>query len=126
MGQRHNRRRTRPRFRCHRRKFFDPYSLQFDPMQPDPRLPVAYGCTGINPFIYSLPLCTARDFSFVPMAQQWHNKYMAYQYLERPQREDNVKLETDEFRLFGGEPGDDVALCYRMMEFFSGLDYIDP
>ena len=33
-------------------------------------------------------------------------------------------MEADRCRLFGGEPGDDVALCYRMLEFFGGLDYI--
>jgi hypothetical protein len=35
-------------------------------------------------------------------------------------------LETEQYRLFGGEPGDDVGLCYRMLEYFGGLDYIDP
>ncbi|EAA65663.1 hypothetical protein AN0833.2 [Aspergillus nidulans FGSC A4] len=35
-------------------------------------------------------------------------------------------METEQFRLFGGEPGDDVDLCYRMLEYFGGLDFIDP
>lgn len=34
-------------------------------------------------------------------------------------------LEAEQCRLFGGEPGDDVSLCYRMLEYFGGLDYID-
>ena len=34
-------------------------------------------------------------------------------------------LEKEQLRLFGGEPGDDVNLCYRMLEYFGGLDYID-
>jgi hypothetical protein len=35
-------------------------------------------------------------------------------------------LENEQYRVFGGEPGDDVGLCYRMLEYFGGLDYIDP
>lgn len=34
-------------------------------------------------------------------------------------------IEAEQCRLFGGEPGDDVGLCYRMLEYFGGLDYID-
>jgi hypothetical protein len=33
--------------------------------------------------------------------------------------------EAAQCRLFGGEPGDDVTLCDRMLEYFGGLDYID-
>ena len=36
-----------------------------------------------------------------------------------------VGLEEEQCRLFGGEPGDDPDLCYRMLEYFGGLDYID-
>lgn len=41
-----------------------------------------------------------------------------------PQREAG-EFESEQCRLFGGEPGDDVTLCYRMLEYFGGLDYID-
>ena len=34
-------------------------------------------------------------------------------------------LEADQIKIFGGEPGDDVGLCYRMLEVFNGLDFID-
>lgn len=34
-------------------------------------------------------------------------------------------IEAEQCRLFGGEPGDDVSLCYRMLEYFGQLDYID-
>lgn len=40
------------------------------------------------------------------------------------QREHAAKLEAQQIQLFGGEPGDDVELCYRMLEFFGRLDYI--
>jgi hypothetical protein len=43
--------------------------------------------------------------------------------MEWPERE--FKLEAEQCHLFGGEPGDDVSLCYRMLEYFGGLDYID-
>lgn len=41
-----------------------------------------------------------------------------------PQQKDD-RFETQQCRLFGGEPGDDVSLCYRMLEYFGGLEYID-
>jgi len=58
-------------------------------------------------------------------AQHWQNRYVAWQKRDRAQRDEATKLEADQFRLFGGEPGDDETLCYRMLEYFGGLDYID-
>ncbi len=61
-------------------------------------------------------------------AQHWHNRYISWQNRERQQRQEQnaaAKLEADQCRLFGGEPGDDVSLCYKMLEYFGGLDYID-
>jgi len=40
-------------------------------------------------------------------------------------RDTSSTVEAAQCRLFGGEPGDDVALCERMLEYFGGLDYID-
>lgn len=40
-------------------------------------------------------------------------------------RDRPLRSETEQCRLFGGEPGDDVGLCYRMLEYFGGLDYIN-
>lgn len=57
--------------------------------------------------------------------QHWHNRYMSWQARERQQQEAAKQLEADQCRLFGGEPGDDVSLCYKMLEYFGGLDYID-
>jgi len=62
-------------------------------------------------------------------AQHWHNRYISWQSRERQQRQEQeaaAKLEADQCRLFGGEPGDDVSLCYKMLEYFGRLDYIDP
>lgn len=59
-------------------------------------------------------------------ARHWHNRYMAWQTRERRQREEQDKLEAEQRRIFGGEAGDDVSLCYRMLEYFGGLDYLEP
>jgi hypothetical protein len=76
----------------------------------------------------------ANQRAFVPQynrltdltAQHWHNCYLSWQARERRQQQEAAaKLEADQCRLFGGEPGDDVSLCYKMLEYFGGLDYID-
>ena len=59
------------------------------------------------------------------LAPTWHHGYVAWEKRERRRQDDTDKLEADQCRLFGGEPGDDVGLCYRMLEYFGGLDYID-
>ncbi|PTU22970.1 hypothetical protein P175DRAFT_0530057 [Aspergillus ochraceoroseus IBT 24754] len=55
-----------------------------------------------------------------------HYRWSTWQERELLRRPESTMLETEQYRLFGGEPGDDVALCYRMLEYFGGLDYIDP
>ncbi|KAL2006517.1 hypothetical protein VTN00DRAFT_9185 [Thermoascus crustaceus] len=125
MGQKHNRRRTRPRSRHQN-------SISIDP----PLLPVTISNATI-PFAsdnqhlstYSSPSLSSAfsscDCSPIPPAQLWHNRYMVWQNHERKQRLEASKLEAEQCRLFGGEPGDDVSLCYRMLEYFGRLDYID-
>lgn len=41
------------------------------------------------------------------------------------QKREVVRTEAERIKLFGGEPGDDVGLCYKMMEVFEGMDWID-
>ncbi|KAL4909789.1 hypothetical protein BDW74DRAFT_43749 [Aspergillus multicolor] len=79
MGQRHNRRRTRPRSRK----------------------------SSVNTAPHPAAISSPADLSCA-------------------QSPDAANMETEQYRLFGGEPGDDVGLCYRMLEYFGGLDYIDP
>ena len=57
-------------------------------------------------------------------ARLWQNRFAAWQDRDRAQKEHAAKLEAQQIQLFGGEPGDDVELCYRMLEYFGGLDYI--
>ncbi|KAL4809177.1 hypothetical protein BDV18DRAFT_76287 [Aspergillus unguis] len=106
MGQRHNRRRTRPRSR----------KLSANILPP----PVA---------ITSVDFC-AYSSSFDCLENRPASTRL-YRGLTWQDRELIVKpktamLETEQYRLFGGEPGDDMGLCYRMLEYFGGLDYIDP
>lgn len=58
-------------------------------------------------------------------ANLWQSRYMAWQRRDAAQKEDAAKLEAEQIKLFGGMPGDDVGLCYRMLEYFGGLDFID-
>ena len=50
---------------------------------------------------------------------------MAWQKREKAQRDDAARLEAAQIKLFGGVPGDDVGLCWSMLEYFGGLDFID-
>jgi hypothetical protein len=53
------------------------------------------------------------------------NLYSCWQTRTTRQLEEAAKLECEQIKLFGGVPGDDVGLCYRMLEYFGGLDFID-
>ena len=58
---------------------------------------------------------------------------MAWQARERRQREEQANLEAEKRRIFGASDdgdstsnGDDEDLCKKMLEYFGGLDFIDP
>lgn len=57
--------------------------------------------------------------------KQWHTRNTAWQTRDLAQRKEAVKIEAEQIKLFGGEPGDDIALCYKMMEVFEGMNWID-
>ncbi|KAJ5765153.1 hypothetical protein N7520_004712 [Penicillium odoratum] len=123
MGQRHNRRRTRPR------SSHQPKDIPVSRHTGSPILaPSSIWCPHTIPFgspaaSYSTT-CVQRGSPVPIPAPTWHYGYSAWQI-----RETKPILETggleEQYRLFGGEPGDDVNLCYRMLEYFGGLDYID-
>ncbi len=52
---------------------------------------------------------------------------MAWQNRESAQRREAIKIEAEQLKVFGGEPGesDDAGLCYKMMEVFEGMEWID-
>jgi len=118
MGQRHNRRRTRPR--STHRIIQDGLAHPISPI-PAPRTPQN---TYRDLVSADNSPCSSPGSPAATLAPSWHNGYTAWQTRERPSRLESG-LEEEQCRLFGGEPGDDVSLCYRMLEYFGGLDYID-
>ncbi|KAL2824147.1 hypothetical protein BDW59DRAFT_147897 [Aspergillus cavernicola] len=110
MGQRHNRRRTRPRSRnCS----VNLTSVPLDAIATPANFctisyPSAFDCLGNRP------------------ASTRHHQGLTWQERDDVLKPEAAMLETEQYRLFGGEPGDDVGLCYRMLEYFGGLDYINP
>jgi hypothetical protein len=61
----------------------------------------------------------------VRAANRSQNLYACWQTRTTRQLEEAAELEREQIKLFGGVPGDDVGLCYRMLEYFGGLDYLD-
>jgi len=126
MAHKHNRRRIRPRSRNHASS-----SISVDGILSSP------GLTEVAPPVAPRNNTANSKRALVPKynrltdltAQHWHNRYISWQARERQQRQEQeaarAKMEADQCRLFGGEPGDDVSLCYKMLEYFGGLDYID-
>lgn len=132
MGQRHNRRRTRPGSRnCNSLG----QGTSASAVTQVPSSPLAVPSSIWNPLgshsepiaaSYNSPAACISPGSPVPapFAPTWHNGYTAWQIRESTPLEAS-ELEVEQCRLFGGEPGDDVSLCYRMLEYFGRLDYID-
>ncbi|KAJ5131302.1 uncharacterized protein N7515_007341 [Penicillium bovifimosum] len=112
MGQRHNRRRTRRS--SNRNKISSTSSIQ---------TPQRSFCEPVC-FDSSPTACSSRGSPAVTLAPSWHYGYTAWQTRERSLRMESDGLEEC-CRLCGGEPGDDPSLCYRMLEYFAGLDYIE-
>lgn len=114
MGQRHNRRRTRPRSR-NRAASLD--SVRSCSSQSEYALSV----TASSPIgHHSEPAVLA------PLAHTRHNWLEEWQSSEFPESFDADQLALQQqYRYFGGEPGDDENLCYNMLDYFGRLDYID-
>ncbi|KAL4970442.1 uncharacterized protein BDV14DRAFT_43613 [Aspergillus stella-maris] len=109
MGQRHNRRRTRPRSRNGSASIVPPPTIiSFPTDSCAATSPSYFDCLGNRP------------------ASTRHYRALTWQDREDILEAKTATMEMERYRLFGGEPGDDVGLCYRMLEYFGGLDYIDP
>ncbi|KAL4941744.1 hypothetical protein BDV06DRAFT_175485 [Aspergillus oleicola] len=108
MGQRHNRRRTRPRSRNGSASIVPPPAINLPTDFCAAASPSYFDCLGNRP------------------ASTRHYRALTWQDREDILGAKKATMEMEQYRLFGGEPGDDVALCYRMLEYFGGLDYIDP
>ncbi|KAJ6120948.1 hypothetical protein N7523_005228 [Penicillium sp. IBT 18751x] len=117
MGQRHNRRRTRPRH----------HSSQEPSVNQAASLPAIASPVLSNPISYartSVACNSPGSPAPATLAPTWQYGYTAWQIRETPQQKTGG-TEAAQYRLFGGEPGDDLSLCYRMLEYFGGLDFID-
>ncbi|KAJ5682751.1 hypothetical protein N7462_005916 [Penicillium macrosclerotiorum] len=131
MGQRHNRRRTRPR--SHRANSIDEASAAaLTAVIPPPGSPVAVIATIWSPQPTSCVHPSSATACISPgspvlaaSAPTWHYGSTDWKIPETTSQWDGEGFEAQRCRLFGGEPGDDVSLCYRMLEYFGGLDYID-
>ncbi|KAL3468222.1 hypothetical protein BJX64DRAFT_283101 [Aspergillus heterothallicus] len=110
MGQRHNRRRTRPRSRNRSVNIY----------------PVPLDTFALPADSYAAPCLSALDCLGNRPASTRHYRGLSWQDPEHALKPEAAKLQNEQYRVFGGEPGDDVGLCYRMLEYFGRLDYIDP
>ncbi|KAH8698837.1 hypothetical protein BGW36DRAFT_426527 [Talaromyces proteolyticus] len=109
MGQRHNRRRTRPRSR-NRSLTDDLHHLSGDESSPATSPSLAS--------VYPVPLSVVIE----PAAHPWH---IGFDEWRGGMGSDPTGIDAEQYRLFGGVPGDDPSLCNNMLEYFDHLDYID-
>ncbi|KAL1860870.1 hypothetical protein Plec18170_001384 [Paecilomyces lecythidis] len=123
MGQKHNRRRTRPRSRNRSNKSVSSTDSTLPPVNlvytPDQTTHSAQSSPALS------TACVSPSYLPVTLPLQWHDGYKEWRTRERRLRKEAAEMEAEQCRLFGGVPGDDVSLCYRMLEYFGGLDYID-
>ena len=59
-------------------------------------------------------------------ALHWRNRYLAWKRREDRQFQERQRLKEEQRRIFGGEGEgeEDEELCERMLDVFSGLDYL--
>lgn len=110
MGQRHNRRRTRPRSR-NRVNSLSNLQVSDDDFSPT--------ASPILAPVHAMPLITNSA------APSWHIGVEDWSISQHTVRSGADGVKAEEYRLFGGVPGDDPSLCYNMLEYFGHLDYIN-
>ncbi|KIW53915.1 hypothetical protein PV05_06323 [Exophiala xenobiotica] len=124
MAHKHNRRRVRTRSRNNNFLKFT-YDLSDNTITSlKPSAPYPASIPETSPKQPSLPPML-RNPSTTVTAKHWQNRYVAWQNRDMAQIREAVKLEAEQIKLFGGEPGDDVGLCYKMMELFERMNWID-
>jgi hypothetical protein len=128
MAHKHNRRRIRPRSRHHNilvsKSLFD-QSLFSEPRTASATEPPDISATGIYPSTGDYRFGSLDPMATATVTKSSHNLDNAWQIRMRRQAEQAVRLEREQIKLFGGVPGDDVGLCFLMLEYFGGLDFID-
>ena len=116
MAHKHNRRRSRPRNRNH-----SPLNPTFDTLDEasssdssiDFPAPSFHATSSLPP--------TLRNSDASIASRHWYNRYTAWQNRDKAQKREAATIEAEQIKLFGGIPGDDVGLCYKMMEVFEGI-----
>jgi len=72
-----------------------------------------------------LPKSSQDPLDYTVGVKQRHNLYNPCQTRDRTYKAGPANLEAQQIQLFGGEPGDDVGLCYKMLEAFGRMEWID-
>jgi hypothetical protein len=128
MAHKHNRRRIRPRSRNHNilvtKSLFD-RSFFPEPGIASAAEPPNISASGIYPSTGDHRFDSLDQTATATVTKRSHNLYNAWQIRTQQQAEQAVRLEREQIKLFGGVPGDDVGLCFLMLEYFGGLDFID-
>lgn len=126
MAHKHNRRRIRPRSRNHNtfvnKSLFD-RSLFSEPGIASIAAPPNISASCIYSHTADCRFDNRDQTGKATMRSQ--NPYNTWQGHTQQEVEEAVNLEREQIKLFGGVPGDDVGLCFRMLEYFGGLDFID-
>jgi hypothetical protein len=125
MAHKHNRRRVRPRGRNHTTLVLN-YDISGTPSPTFNSVAPYPSSNSSTSSRQQTPSPSFRGPSNTGLAfKQWHTRNTAWQTRDLAQRKEAVKIEAEQIKLFGGEPGDDIALCYKMMEVFEGMNWID-
>jgi hypothetical protein len=110
MGQRHNRRRTRPRSRNR--------AASLDSVR-----------SSVCPFDYAASSPVGQHSEPAVLAPFAHTRHTWLEEWQRSECTESVDADQlviqQQYRYFGGEPGDDENLCYNMLDYFGRLDYIN-
>lgn len=138
MAHKHSRRRQRPRSRNQDPALFGLYQSQ-SPIQPIYNDPTSFS-TGTSTdlawtnmvTLNSQGTLTQVNLNVRPVVPNYGSA------ISRPRRIPKVgsktpqpvlmeksELEEEQIKLFGGEPGDDPSLCFKMLEAFGRMEWID-
>lgn len=119
MAHKHNRRRNRPRSRPNKTL------VDFDSLSTSSSDSVGSSGLATNYRLPTRPPQPRLDSINNISARHWQNRYTAWQNRETAQRREAAQIEKEQLKMFGGEPGDDAGLCYKMIEAFEGMEWVN-
>ena len=127
MAHKHNRRRVRPRSRQHKKNDIDAISSPYYDLDSASLIGYSSDYSSTSSSTSSTKSVTKHLLSSNASisAHHWQNRYTAWQNREAAQRREALKIEEHQLKVYGGEPGDDVGLCFKMEEAFEGMDWVD-